>query len=122
MSNFSSQDVVLICKAVTWIYSFLQSPLKKQFSVAPEVEEPLKNYLSESGKENSQTIKPEIFLKLHITRVKQVFEQLMPHSSIVNVVYQVSLKTGSLDNAIQEFSLAWPSWYMSHYTMIYKKW
>ena len=30
------------------------------------------------------------------------------------------IKTGSLDNAIGEFSLAKPSWYMSHYTMIYK--
>ena len=30
------------------------------------------------------------------------------------------LKTGSLDYAIREFSLAKPSWYMSHYTMIYK--
>ena len=30
------------------------------------------------------------------------------------------LKTGSLDNAIGEFSLAKPSWYMGHYTMIYK--
>ena len=30
------------------------------------------------------------------------------------------LKTGSLDNAVREFSLAKPSWYMSHYTMIYK--
>ena len=30
------------------------------------------------------------------------------------------LKTGSLDNAIREFSLGKPSWYMSHYTMIYK--
>ena len=30
------------------------------------------------------------------------------------------LKTGSLDNTIREFSLAEPSWYMSHYTMIYK--
>ena len=25
-----------------------------------------------------------------------------------------------MDNAIREFSLAKPSWYMSHYTMIYK--
>ena len=25
-----------------------------------------------------------------------------------------------MDNAIREFSLAEPSWYMSHYTMIYK--
>ena len=30
------------------------------------------------------------------------------------------LKAGSLDNAILEFSLDKPSWYMSHYTMIYK--
>ena len=30
------------------------------------------------------------------------------------------LKTGSLDNKIREFSLAWPSWVMSHYTMFYK--
>ena len=36
------------------------------------------------------------------------------------VVSHRLLKTGSLDNAIREFSLAKPSWYMSHYTMIYK--
>ena len=36
------------------------------------------------------------------------------------VLYMVLLKTGSLDNAIREFSLVKPSWYMSHYTMIYK--
>ena len=30
------------------------------------------------------------------------------------------LKAGSLDNAIQEFSLAKPSWYMSNYTTLYK--
>ena len=35
-------------------------------------------------------------------------------------MYEDLLKTGSLDNAIREFSLAKPSWYMSHYTMIYK--
>ena len=35
-------------------------------------------------------------------------------------LYNLLLKTGSLDNAIREFSLAKPSWYMSHYTMIYK--
>ena len=34
--------------------------------------------------------------------------------------YHGLLKTGPLDNAIREFSLAKPSWYMSHYTMIYK--
>ena len=36
------------------------------------------------------------------------------------LVYKFLLKTGSLDNATREFSLAKPSWYMSHYTMIYK--
>ena len=35
-------------------------------------------------------------------------------------IYSGLLKTGSLDNAIREFLLAKPSWYMSHYTMIYK--
>ena len=30
------------------------------------------------------------------------------------------LKTESLDNAILELWLAWPSWYMSHYTMLSK--
>ena len=34
--------------------------------------------------------------------------------------YWKFLKTGSLDNEIREFSLAKPSWYMSHYTMIHK--
>ena len=34
--------------------------------------------------------------------------------------YLSLLKTGSLDNAIREFSLAKPSWYVSHYTMTYK--
>ena len=34
--------------------------------------------------------------------------------------YLILLKTRSLDNAIREFSLVKPSWYMSHYTMIYK--
>ena len=35
-------------------------------------------------------------------------------------VYIDLLKTGSLDNALGEFSSAKPSCYMSHYTMIYK--
>ena len=35
-------------------------------------------------------------------------------------LFWLLLKTGSLDNEIREFSLAKPSWYMSHYTMIYK--
>jgi len=30
------------------------------------------------------------------------------------------LKTGSLHNVIQEFSMASLSWYVSHYTMLYK--
>ena len=30
------------------------------------------------------------------------------------------LKTGSLDDEIQQFPLAEPPWYMSHYTMFYK--
>ena len=44
-------------------------------------------------------------------------------SMILNIniyMYTYLLKTGSLDNAIREFSLAKPSWYMSHYTMTYK--
>ena len=35
-------------------------------------------------------------------------------------IYLHLLKTGSLDNAIREFSLAEPSWVMSHYAMLYK--
>ena len=31
---------------------------------------------------------------------------------------QPLFKTGSLDNVVHEFSLAWPSWYMSSYTML----
>ena len=38
----------------------------------------------------------------------------------MKTIYTILLETGSLDNAIREFSLAKPSWYMSHYTMIYK--
>ena len=33
---------------------------------------------------------------------------------------QVLLKSGSLDNAIQMFLLAWSSWVMSYYAMFYK--
>jgi len=32
----------------------------------------------------------------------------------------IMIKTGSFDNAIQEFSLGYPLWYISHYTMLYK--
>ena len=39
---------------------------------------------------------------------------------MVILCYYTLLKNGSLDNAIRELSLAKPSWYMSHYTMIYK--
>ena len=35
-------------------------------------------------------------------------------------IYKYLLKSGSLDNAIEEFPLAQPSWYMSHYTMLCK--
>ena len=37
----------------------------------------------------------------------------------INICFML-LKTRSLDNAIREFSLAYPSWCMSHYTMLYK--
>ena len=42
-----------------------------------------------------------------------------PRSRIAGL-YSGLLKTGSLNYAIREFSMAKPSWYMSHYTMIYK--
>ena len=45
---------------------------------------------------------------------------LLPLIKIVIIIYYLLLKTGSLDNAIRAFSLAKPSWYMSHYTMIHK--
>ena len=38
----------------------------------------------------------------------------------VTLRYITLLKTGSLDNAIREFSFAEPSWVRSHYTMLYK--
>ena len=38
----------------------------------------------------------------------------------MNRAYTCLLKTVSLDNAIREFSLAQPSWVMSHYTMLCK--
>ena len=58
----------------------------------------------------------------------------MPHNSVAisqseRALYRLQtqalqyialLKTGSLDNAIREFSLAKRSWYMCHYSMIYK--
>ena len=40
---------------------------------------------------------------------------------LCHAVYRELLKTGSLDNGIREFSLAKPSWYMSHYTTIFQK-
>lgn len=66
MLNDSIHDVVLICNPVTWVCSFLQFPLQRQFSVVPVVEEPLKSYLIESGrqKKNSQTIKKILEWKL----------------------------------------------------------
>ena len=44
----------------------------------------------------------------------------MESQNCLMIVIFILLKTGSLDNAIREFSLAKPSWYMSHYTMISK--
>ena len=38
----------------------------------------------------------------------------------LSIFHSELLKTGSLDNAIREFSLAKPSWYMSYYTMVYR--
>ena len=52
-----------------------------------------------------------------------IVERALPfdHQPTCTIIdYHQLLKTGSLDNAIREFSLAKPSWYMSHYTMIYK--
>ena len=51
-----------------------------------------------------------------IHRCLSVYSSFFHH---LRVYYEV-LETGSLDNAIQEFSLATPSWYMSHHTMINK--
>ena len=36
------------------------------------------------------------------------------------MVYVLFLKTASLNNAVREFSLAYQSWVMTHYTMLYK--
>ena len=41
-------------------------------------------------------------------------------STLVNFKQSLLSKTRSLDNAIQEFSLAWPSWVINHYTILYK--
>ena len=53
------------------------------------------------------------YLSSHIQDVTQ-------YSQTKTGEYPRLLKTGSLDNAIREFSLAKPSWCMSHCTMIYK--
>ena len=47
---------------------------------------------------------------------------LLPYTcdGIKDAVLTASTKTGSFDNATRKFSLAKPSWYMSHYTMIAK--
>ena len=55
------------------------------------------------------------FSKLELSTMLNEF-----HSSSSGLFFFLALKTGSLDNAIREFSLAKPSWYMSHYTVIYK--
>ena len=65
--------------------------------------------------------------KCQVTRRKELFYYVTSGLNVtrdvhwcVTVDYQQLFKTGSLDNAIREFSLAKPSWYMSHYTMLYK--
>ena len=44
-----------------------------------------------------------------------IWNKLFAMVSGSEVIYLILLKTGSLDNEIREFSLAQPSWYMSHY-------
>ena len=65
--------------------------------------------------------------QLYRKSVFYAFEQnwkivsLKRDNAVQNCKYiNILLKTGSWDNAIREFSLAKPSRYMSHYTMIYK--
>ena len=42
-------------------------------------------------------------------------------SSVHSIRVTVIIKNGSLDNAIEQFSLALPSWYVSHnYALVYK--
>ena len=49
------------------------------------------------------------------------FIQLFPNWTACSLItYTNLLKTGSLDNTIQDFLLAWPLWYMSQYTIISK--
>ena len=49
-----------------------------------------------------------LYRKIKVTRgIFQVYYAKALHNYVL-------LKTGSLDNAIREFSLAKPSWYMSH--------
>ena len=65
-------------------------------------------------------------LKLTSKNCRLVFDKLAEGGCAISVffveiyIYIYLLETGSLDNAIREFSLAKPSWYMRHYTMIYK--
>ena len=63
----------------------------------------------------------------NLDRFQYRFQPIKFMNSVVSILVRPShiiinnyKKTGSLDNAIREFSLAKPSWYMSHYTMIYK--
>ena len=104
MLSVSVHDVVLIHNAVTWVCSFLQFPLQRQFSVAPAVEEPLKSYLSESGrqKKKSQTIKKILKWKLYKSNI---FFELLPHCNAVNMCYWPSVRSRWLDigQIINEF-------------------
>ena len=66
---------------------------------------------------NTKTYNPSnLFARAQLALTRQVTE----YSPAETGEYPKLLKTGSLDIAIREFSLAKPSWYMSHYTIIYK--
>lgn len=55
------------------------------------------------------------FIITHLSLIKS------HNSSVDSVHVTVIIKNGSMDNAIQQLSLAFPSWYVSHNNaMVYK--
>ena len=70
------------------------------------------------------TVLQEIMCHIGLYNLSNIFSLPRDWSNIsrdrITGEYPKLLKTGSLDNAIREFSLVKPSWYMSRYTMIYK--
>jgi len=60
--------------------------------------------------------------KIKTTKIKVKTPQKSSFTLTVLVYHGIIalLKPWSLVTAIEEFSLAWPSLYMSHYTMLYK--